>query len=65
MRIGKTVKIITSPKRTARKFNEKKQEKPVPVNIPKKVPEEVQAWKYMPMWGMKYINHSYYLTASS
>jgi hypothetical protein len=37
MRIGKTIKIVTSPKRDARKAGERV-EKPIPVKIPEKVP---------------------------
>jgi hypothetical protein len=37
MRIGKTIKIVTSPKRDARKAGERV-ERPIPVKIPEKVP---------------------------
>ena len=37
MRIGKTIKVVTSPKRDVRKAGEKV-EKPIPVKIPEKAP---------------------------
>lgn len=41
MKIGKTQKVITSPKRQIGKAGEK--EKPIPVSIPQKTPEKVPA----------------------
>jgi hypothetical protein len=56
MRIGKTIKIVISPKREIRKAKET--ERPIPVEMPK-VPErverveKVEAFKFIGSWGMK------------
>lgn len=52
MRIGKQIKTVTSPQRKVQRVGEKA--KPIPVQLPMKVPEKVTAWEvnYRFSWGM-------------
>lgn len=39
MKIGKTIKVVTSPKREVKKAGQR--EYPIPVQLPEKVPDKV------------------------
>lgn len=43
MKIGKSVKVVTSPKRNIRKAGERPDPRAIPVEIPKKKKVEVEA----------------------
>lgn len=51
MKIGKTIKVVTSPKRNIQKANKKKAPESIPVKMPEKVPATAE-WKYAYHWGV-------------
>jgi len=60
MKVGKTTKVLTAPKREIRKAT-KKEEK-IPVKMPEKVPAE--AFHYIGnLWGGGAIYHGNYLAS--
>jgi hypothetical protein len=63
MRIGKTIKVVTSPRRDVRKAGERV-EKPIPVKIPEEVPVKAE-WKveWRMMYGVRATSQSAYLSS--
>lgn len=74
MRVGKTIRVVTSPKRRVRKANEPhipQIEEPIPVDIPgkKKIKREVEAssvfkYSYRLSWGAMVVSRNPYILTS-